>query len=227
MVKPRDPVRFRELVDKLTIGKRILISHYVNAKLALVKTIIDTLSSWNMKVLVVDENLYVVKYGLLEPSDLNLTYVQRIVDFNTDTGVDLALVVEPSVVPRTLFSNNVLVTITPSYGLRIPRYYARSYLKRISGNTYVLEFMDLRERFRIIVSSTGIDVADDKPPGLLGSILDVLRRSMLEYGELSVKDAVNIVHHELGLENSVARRMIYRLVNEKFLEIRKGRIIVY
>ncbi|MEM1555411.1 MAG: hypothetical protein QXM54_02640 [Desulfurococcaceae archaeon] len=227
MIKLRDPDRFRELINRLTTGKRVLISHYINAKLALSKAVIDSLLLRDMKILVVDENLYMTKYGLLESETPNLTYVQKNSGFNKNTYVDLALFIEPNFIPKPVFSQNILVTVTPKYRLRIPKYYSISYLKKIVGNKYFLEFRDYGERFRIIVSGLDIDVADDKPHGLLGTILDVLRRSMLEYGELSVKDAVNIVHHELGLENSVARRMIYRLASEKYLEIRKGRVIVY
>lgn len=208
-------------------GRRVLVSHYANAKLAVVKAVLDSCLHWGLRTLVVDENLYMVKYGLVSLSSGNLLYAQREEELKPNVDVDLAMFVEPSYAPRNPIFKNVLVTVTPSYGLRIPRFYARSVLKRVVGNVYLLELTDLLEKFRLHISGVKLAVLEDKPRGFLGVVLDVLRRSVYEFGELSVKDAVNIISRELGLDTSIARRYVYQLAEGRFIEVKKGRVIVY
>jgi len=210
-----------EVIERFLHGRRALISHYLVAKLALV---VEAVNRAEGVVVVVDPSGLLEKTGMIS----RVKDVALIITTATSIPRDKSLVlIEPGFPLTRLHNKNILATLTPgNYKPRLPSYYERIYVNKLSENLYELFFKETSERFRFRITGDAV-VFEDKPSGIAGRAYEVLKNALVEYGEIRTRDAVNIISHELGVDKNTARSLLYKLVSEKYAKVVKGRVIVY
>ncbi|ABN70252.1 hypothetical protein Smar_1157 [Staphylothermus marinus F1] len=211
-----------EIYEKLLTNKKALISHYMNAKIILVLNAVKHVSR-NKKILLIDPgNILREEYLVDIPENIIITY--KFLEPPHDTVV---IVFEPEILPYRSKIENVLITLTPgNYSFKIPREYTKIFLKQIQHNIYELLFTGSNERYRVRIEGNKVFLVE-KPSGILGKAYEILRESMIEYGELTVKDATIILTKELGVNKVEARKILSELVMRKYIRIIHGFINLY
>lgn len=212
----------REIYEKLLTGRKALISHYMNAKMILVINAVKHVSR-HKKVLIVDpgNNL---REEYLDNISENIIITYKYLEPPHDVSV---VMLEPEIPPYGLRAENILITLTPgNYRFRIPYRFEKVFLKQAYYNTYELIFTNINERHRFRIKGHRI-LSVEKPPGLLGAAYDILKKSMIEYGELTVKDATNILVKELGIDKREARKILSELILRKYIRVVHGFINLY
>ncbi|ADI32407.1 hypothetical protein [Staphylothermus hellenicus] len=211
-----------EIYEKLLTNKKALISHYMNAKIILVLNAVKHVSR-NKKILLVDPgDILGEKYLVDIPENIIITY--KFLEPPRDMVV---VVFEPEILPYKLNIENILITLTPgNYSFKIPRSYTKIFLKQIQHSIYELLFTDNNERYRVRIGENKVFLVE-KPPGILGRAYEILRESMIEYGELTVKDAAIILSKELGVNKVEARKILSELVLRKYIRVVHGFINLY
>lgn len=215
------------LFDQLLKGRRVLVSLYINPKLILVKNVIEKAVNTGRVVLIVDPKALLSKFQLIDTTRREVSYVEKL-ELSGDISLfNNVFIIEPNYFPKLVGAVNVLVTTSPRFSVKRLRGFTKVYLKKIHGSTYLIELTDTMERFRLRITGGFVEALENKPTGVLGRIYDVLRNGLMEYGELRVKDAVNLLKHELGLTKQQAYMYLRKLASEKFIEVKKGYISVY
>lgn len=208
-------------LEHLTRGRWILISHYMWAKIILALELASRISRREPVVIIDQRNLFTPE----RLAQLRIRGDQeKIIITNKNIaphGINNLIILEPPVFPWKLYTRNILVTTTPGSGLKIPRNYRRAYLKKIHENLYQLVVGN--ESFRIVIGSGRIQ-EKPAPPGSLGKAYNVLREAMLEYGELTVRDAIIILEKEMDITRSEARKILSDLLLKKYIKVVHGKI---
>lgn len=209
------------ILEPLTTGKWVLISHYMWAKIILVLELASRISR-REPVLIIDQG------NLLTPERLAQLLIRgdqekiMITDKNiAPQGINNLIILEPPVFPWKLHTRNILVTTTPGSGLKIPKYYRKAYLKKIHEDLYQLTMGN--ESFRIVIRNGRIQ-EKVAPPGRLGEAYEILKEAMLEYGELTAKDATIILEKEMDITRDEARKILSDLLLKKYIRIVHGKI---
>jgi len=210
---------YRNLLEYLVKNRKLLISHYVNIKLRIV---IDIVNSIENRYVIVDSRNLLVKTNLLE--DLRKDTVLVTDKIPVETGFTV-IVLEPTSLKNVYIHENILVTTSPLYKrIQYLKLFKPVYVTRIYGNLYEVFIKENMEKYRLRLVKDKL-VYEDKPPGLTGRAYDIVRNAILEYGELTVKDVVNMLIRELGVSKIEARRILYRLVAERYLKIVKNHVM--
>jgi len=198
-------------------GKKVLISHYLNIKLLIITDIVK--KNPDLRIIIVDQNKLLEKTGLINNLPQDVIIADNI-SFPLPRGVKL-IIIEPEYIPWRI-NNDVLVTTTP-LERSIPRYFEKILLNKVGEVDYQITFLKTMERYRFRVKDHEI-ILVEKPLGLYGEALKLIEDAVIEYGELTIKDAVNILVNQLGLDKNSARKIIGKLVYEKHIVVKKGRI---
>ncbi len=198
---------------KLTRGKWIIISHYMNPKLLLIH---KTVKQVEGPALIIDPGkLYESLLGRIDEYPENIIITQEEI---TGSYV-LTVYIEPVRIPWGR-SGNIIVTKTPGEGLRTPKNYRKAWIRRV-GENYELRIGYETIRFKIS-SGELIPVKDLNKRE--EEALELLREAMIEYGELTTRDTVVLLASSMDIPRSEARRILSSLVQKKYLSIRKGYI---
>jgi hypothetical protein len=204
---------------KMTWGKWAIISHNMNAKLALLYNYIIRSAS-TRRIIIVDPWNYTDRIIMSLP--------QKLQDKIIITGEDKALqapgnttiiLVEPRFFPFE--QANIIATATPGEH-HVPRNYRRIRI-RDAGDHYIVSIGG--EEYRVKIQGTKI--TEEKLSGELEQTYELIREAMIEYGELTVRDTVFLVSKSLSIDRNKARRIIQQLVEKKYLRINKGTINIY
>lgn len=215
------------LLDQLLRGRRALISPFINAKLSLVKNLVERAVAAGRSVLIVDPQGLLARLQLVDLSRKGVFYAESL-DFVKNTyPFSNFFILEPHYLPKLHGINDVLVTTHVRSMAKLHGFYTRVYLKRLFGSTYLIELADTMERFRLRITGGVVEAVENKPSGFVGRVYEVLKNSLMEYGELKVKDAVNVLKHELGLTKQQALMYLRKLASERFIEVKKGYVTVY
>ncbi|MET1159748.1 MAG: hypothetical protein ABWW65_02195 [Thermoprotei archaeon] len=213
-----------ELYAKLLDGAKALISHYLAAKLVLIVRSIESIGSRN--VLVIDEKEYLMRMGLLRGVSSDFMIANKLL-YKLLSEYDRVVLIEPERLPRIRPKTSILVSLTPgSYRFKLPKIYEKVFLKRVSEDLYEIVFDNTMEKYRVFIKGSRIYDAS-KPPGILGRAYEVLANALIEYGELSIRDAVVVLSSELGIDKKKAREIVYMLASKGFMSIEKNRIIIH
>ena len=78
--------------------------------------------------------------------------------------------------------------------------------------------------YTVEITKNGVEEVVKKESSIERRALNLIIDSMSEYGALTVKDAVNIISANLGVDRSYARRILYKLVGDGKLRINKGMV---
>ncbi len=207
------------IIETLSKGKWLLKSHYMNAKIALV---LNTMyyQSRTGKVLVIDNK------GILEEvmskvpirgNPENMILLDKPYNIDTTNIYIGIILVEPEKYPYWIKHGNILVTTTPGNNPGVPRYFKKAVITKY-GDEYVLRTSINQYRFKL----NGINIIEETLKGILGEAYNTLREAVMEYGELTVKDAVFLLVKELGIDKEKARKILSKLGEKKYIRARKG-----
>jgi len=199
-------------------GKKMLISHYLNIKLLIITDIVK--KNPDLRIIIVDQNRLLEKTGLINnlPQD---TIIADNMPLQIPRGVKL-IIIEPENIPWRI-NNDALITTTPLERRRIPRYFDKILLDKVGELDYQITFLKTMEKYRFRVKDHEI-ILIEKPLGVYGEALKLIEDAVIEYGELTIKDAVNMLMNQLGLDKNSARKIIGKLVYDKHIVVKKGRI---
>jgi len=218
-------------------GCWIILSHSCNAKQLLAAYFSLLLSKYKKVYLIKDKSFRdelltvlsknnVVKEAVLENIfliQLDTKILQRnsLIGNNSGNNVHI-LLYEPPFVP-SFCSKNCIVLKTPPLKKRI-KFCKTASLTHICGQEYLLksEF----SKVRIVISPKYIGVARELN-GKAAKALDLLRRSIVDYGELTTRDAIEILAYNLGVKKDEARKILGLLVEKGYVKVDKKHIIVY
>ncbi len=213
----------QELYQKLVNGKKAIISHYLNPKMILIVKLANKLRRKNEKIIIVDpRNIIQTRYAHLLLDDIILTNKPP-----RETKVNTLFIIEPEYLnPYKIMAENIILTLTPgNYRFKVPREYEKIILVK-TQDTYMLYFKDTNEKYRFKIVNNQIKTII-KPPGIIGEAYDLLKKSMIEYGEITVKDATIILVKELGISKEEARKILSKLILEKYIRVIHGKINIY
>ncbi len=212
----------KTIYSNILSGKKIILSHYLNAK---IKIVLEAIRSTRWKTIIYDPRNILARHYTDEIPD-NVPVINKYIEIPENYHL---VALEIQIPLKKLFSrrNNTLITLTPgNYYFKTPREYMKIIIDKIGENEYLLKFIDTGEKYRLRINSKEVSIVD-KPEGLIGDAYILLKNSMIEYGELTVKDAVLILRRELGIDNVKARRILSELVMRKYIKIIHGLINLY
>jgi len=211
------------LIEDLAKGFNAVVSHYMSIKIRLLLEVVE--SRGRQHVTVLDPGGSLAQYA----GELSRLTTPTASQAGQDGG-NLLVVFEPtpSIDLGGLADNysNILVFTTPGSRVKIPLFFKRIYISRINQETYLVRIKPGNKTLRLVTGPGGIRVVD-KPLGIHGEAYSIVTRLMAEYGEILVKDAVRTLMLELGVDKETARRILYKLIEEKYLRVVNGRISMY
>ena len=206
-----------EIIRLLGRGKWVITSHYLVPKILLVHKVIEYKARYG-NVLVIDpQNQYTRTISMIQVSSLSENIV--VADTYIPGRYEAIAVIEPETYNEPK-NRNIIVTRTPGSSARIPRYYYKASISR-AGEEYIARIRGEEIRFRIIGGDIVVEPALSPE---LREAYTLLRNAMMEYGELTVRDAVFILSRELGYTKDEARKILGRLTEKKYLRITRGLI---
>lgn len=212
-----------DLIRLLTRGFKAVVSHYMSIKSRIVLEVLNNKPV--DPIIILDQNSILSRIIGLEESSIPGIHINQLVEARKG----LLIVFEPGEEiefdPLVKNYGNILVFTTPGSKARIPRFFAKIYIDKIDEDTYLMRMW----RGRTVRIHVGIDrlrIAS-KPEGVYGQVYDLLRKLMIEYGEITIKDAIRAVSLELGVEKKVARQIIYKLLKERYFRVVHGKITLY
>jgi len=125
---------------------------------------------------------------------------------------------------RTSSLYTIVTDMKPSKALRGLRGILRVYCTRISQN--IFSFKTFTEKITLKLSSRGMeDIYDTLPEGLK-KVLRILQKASVEYGPLTVSDAITVISHDLNIQRSMARRILIKLARYGVIRVEKNSIII-
>ncbi len=95
-------------------------------------------------------------------------------------------------------------------------------LQRVSGSLYLLR----GGRDACMVEISGGKISEAKPRGYEARALSILMHASVEYGPLSVRDAVDVLSSELSMDRSRTRMLLSRLAERRLITVEKGFVLV-
>ncbi len=98
------------------------------------------------------------------------------------------------------------------------------FCSRVSQNVFM--FKTILDKAMLEVSSRGIrDIYSVLPEGLR-KILGLLQEASVEYGPLTVSDAVTIISHSIGVKRNVAHKILIKLIKYGAIKVEKNIIVI-
>lgn len=96
-------------------------------------------------------------------------------------------------------------------------------LVKVNGE-YILYYGYSRIRLRILTS--GVEVLESIPKGIIGKAMEELMKALTEYGPITHKDAVYVLMGSLGIDKKQAQYLLRELVIKRYIRIEGGYIII-
>lgn len=111
-----------------------------------------------------------------------------------------------------------------SIALRRIRGLLKVYCNRISRNVFI--FKTILDKAILEISSRGIRDIYNILPKELRKVLRLLQEASIEYGPLTISDAVTVISHNIGVRRNVAYKMLIKLTRYGAVKIEKNTVIV-
>ena len=118
----------------------------------------------------------------------------------------------------------IVTDVKPSKALHGLRGILRVYCTRISQD--VFSFKTFTKKITLKLSSKGMENIYDTLSEGLKKALKILQKASVEYGPLTVGDAVTIISHDLNIQRSMARRILIKLARHGVIRVEKNSIII-
>lgn len=211
------------VIQELTHGRNIVISHYTNIMLKLLFLVLFKAIEGDQKIIVVDEHNYVTRFIPLELAER--IHITNSFEEACNKREVLLVVFMPKYPRKILYcrAENTIVFTKPTRILE-PFGYIKYYIGKVAeGEEYVLKSLGKGITIRLKVKGDKLE-ALEKPPGILGQVLEVLKTAASTYGDLTAKDAVIIIAKERGIDKKQARNILVKLARKGYIRVRKGKI---
>ncbi len=153
----------------------------------------------------------------------NIVFLEKSFSTNIVDAV-LYIYVDPYKPFLPSHEGNIVLFVKPRLGYKKLYGWKKIILKRIEGYEFLLKTSSIVQR--VVISPRYIGYSQG-PSGILGRALSLLREGVVEYGVLSVRDAIDIIAYNIGVKRDKARWILGELARKKYVEIRKGEVIVY
>lgn len=136
----------------------------------------------------------------------------------------LLIYIDPMKAPYIVEKVNVIVSTHPLS--RVKKYFGwrKAVLKRAGERDFIV-FIE-EKRIRITLSPNYIGYSSHLQ-GVYAEALNLLRKSVVEYGFLSTRDALDIISYNLGINREYARKILAYLVEKGYVVIKKREVLVY
>ncbi|MCC6010996.1 MAG: hypothetical protein LM556_01180 [Desulfurococcaceae archaeon] len=204
-----------------TIGKKAIItSRSVNTLVKLVNIVISKLSTSNKRVCLVLGRPELARYLASE-------VIERVEVVNLESACrscTYTIVLELGYYKSLANCSSEYIYVFTQRGAKFtPRGFTKIYVKSITMGEYLLIAPNTGVYARFTIRGNDL-IFTEHPAGIYGKALEALRSAMATYGELTIKDSVRVLVHELRVEKAYARRIIEWLASRRYIRVIKGRI---
>lgn len=216
-----------EILDELSSGRNAIFSSNLNVLLRLCFALTRRLINNNNSVVIVDERRVTSRYIPLDLADKVLMTSSLVEACSAGSGSTIIVVLPKNIKEIVSCKAKNIVLLTRSSRLVDRLGFARFYLKQtpVMGE-YVLRSSDKNIYVRIRFTGEYPSVVIG-PAGLTGRIYMIIQDLLVTYGEITVKDVVNAVSIELGLNRKQVREQVLRLAKMGYIRIRRKKIELY
>ena len=203
-------------------GRVLISSRDVNALLKLCFSLLEVVVSRGLRVYILDEKGIASRYIPIDIAEKAVFVMSH--EEACRNGDKLLIVLLPRYVKRFIkCKQGKIILLTTRAGFELPGF-TKYQLKRIPGTSeYVMKSLTTGVTYRLRFTNTGI-VEVESPPGLLGKAYDVIKETLVNYGEVSIRDGVVILSRELGVDRKTARGILIKLARGRYIRVAKGRI---
>jgi len=203
------------VLEELLSDKWIIECHEAWVKIAITIHLAKLLAKENQELTVIDNPGILHRAAYYLPENIVLTTQPA-------QGGKHAVIIDPHTIPHPYnLPPNTVVLATPGTIRRKPRDWLKARIKRVTNNEYIIEG-DINER---ILLGRNLEIKPvESPAGIKGEALEILRNAVIDYGEITVKDAVIILAHELGIGKAEARKIIIDLARKRYVRIEHGHV---
>lgn len=202
---------------------------------------------WFKEVLAASLTVIAVKNGFhVDLIDENLMFRTEILEkVSKGMGIDLGGMVDLHVeLSKPLpTENNVAIILNPKEPTSIIRalkgipyvilHYRiglvgvkgrKVYCKRVGDRVFILKYGDSEVKVEGGVNGV-FDLKIELPP-YLKKALECLQKALVEYGPLTIPDAVTVISGSLKVDKSYARRMLYELVRRGLVKVEGKNVLI-
>lgn len=203
------------VLEELLSDKWIIECHEAWVKIAVTIHLAKLLAGENQVLTVIDNPGILHRAAQYLPENI-------VVTTHPVQGSKHAVIIDPRTIPHAyILPANTVVLATPGTIRRKPRDWLRARIKRVADNEYIVEG-DINERIHL---GRNLEIKPvESPPGIKGEALEILRNAVIDYGEITVKDAVIILAHELGIDKAEARKIVLDLARKRYVRIEHGHV---
>ncbi|MCS7128008.1 MAG: hypothetical protein N3E36_01890 [Sulfolobales archaeon] len=213
-------------------GKWILIGHEAWAR-DIISIYLALLASINKKVYIASsrswrvELLDILKENVVNKAELgNIYIVEGIEAWNTGPE-EYVILIDPSILPSPHEVYNAFVSISPegANAASVKHLYSwrKAYLKRLHGSEFTIKVRNTSLRITINLNYIGLSQPIE---GTYREALRMLRQGTVDYGVLSIKDALDIITYGMKIKRSNARNILSELIKRGYVTISNGHLIV-
>lgn len=170
------------------------------------------------------ELIHLLSSKIVKNADINNIFIVDRIGPSHIGYARLLIYIDPIKTPYIVKKINVIVSTHPSS--RVKKYFGwkKAVLKRAGERDFVV-FIE-EKRIRITLSPNYIGYSSP-PQGVYAEALNLLRKSVVEYGFLSTRDALDIISYNLGIKREHARKILAYLVEKGYVVIKKKEVVVY
>ncbi len=214
-------------------GRWVLIGHEAWAR-DIISVYLALLASINRRVYIAStrswriELLEILKGNVVNNARLeNIYVIEGARSWSAGPGEYLILI-DPSSLPNPREVYNALASTSPEGAKEasVKRLYPwrKAYLKRLYGSEFSIRVRDTSLRVTISLSYVGLSQPIE---GAYREALRMLRQGIVDYGALSIKDALDIISYGMNVKRSNAREILSELIKRGYITISDGRLIVH
>ncbi len=202
---------------------RDIISIYLALLASINKTVyIASTRSWRTEL------LDILKENIVNDARLENIYVIESAESWSAGPEEYVILIDPSTLPGPREVCNALAS-TSHEGAKaasVKRLYPwrKAYLKRLHGREFAIKVREVSLRVTISLNYVGLSQPIE---GAYREALRMLRQGTVDYGALSIKDALDIISYGMKIKRSSARDILSELVKRGYITISNGRLIVH
>lgn len=195
-------------------GRVVVYTDSSSFKIALVRTIAERFGG--------ERKVFIVDYSGSHSRYLDDLYGRENIVFNELCGSssDILVLIDP---PEPIANTPCPTIVLATRGMRVKaRGFTRAIAKEIQSNLYELQVINSGWNIRLRREGLTLSPVDMNP--LHETALRLLTEAMSNFGEITARDAVNILVVNMGLSKNEARRVLVELASRKYISLRKGKI---
>lgn len=214
-------------------GRWILIGHEAWAR-DIISIYLALLASINKRVYITStrswrtELLDILKENIVNKARLENIYIIESTEAWNTGPEEYVILIDPATLPDPCEVCNSLASMSPegAKAASVKRLYSwrKAYLKRLYGSEFAIKVGNSSLRITISLSYIGLSQPIE---GACREALRMLRQGTVDYGALSIKDALDIISYGMKIKRSNARDILSELIKRGYVTISNGHLIVH